>query len=94
MTSALRETLRRVTNRATDRILTKQFALTVAEGQNSVLLSAPVKSTCFARILTIVRCVTRLHVSNTRDLSRRFCVFFLISCVTDYTVYQDLLKAE
>ena len=50
MTSALRETLRRVAYRPTDKILAEQFTSAVSESQDLVLLFAAVEASCFAGV--------------------------------------------
>ena len=50
VTSALRETLRRVAYRATDKILSEQFTSAVSESQDLVLLFGAVEASCFAGI--------------------------------------------
>ena len=83
MTSALRETLRCVKHRATDKILAKRFAIAVEESRNLFLLSAAAVASCFARVWPL-RSV--LHGSMFCDLSRRFREDCGTSCVTVYTV--------
>ena len=48
VTSALRETLRRVAYCVTDKILAEQFTSAVEESGNLVLLFAAVEASCFA----------------------------------------------
>ena len=50
VTTALRETLRRVAYRTTDKILAEQLTSAVSESQNLVLLFAAVEASCFAGI--------------------------------------------
>ena len=58
MTSALRETLRRVTHRATDTILVEQFTSAVSESWNLVELIAAVEASGFAGIFRFTVCYT------------------------------------
>ena len=50
MTSALRETLRRVAYRVTDKILAEKFTSAVSESEDLVLLFAAVEASCFTGI--------------------------------------------
>jgi len=45
--------------------LCETVATAVAESWNLVLLSVTVEATCFANVLSVARCVTRLDVSLT-----------------------------
>jgi len=84
VTSALYETLGCLSYRVGDN-LCETVATAAGESWNLVLLSVAVEATCFANVLSVARCVTRLDVSLT---FREDCG---TSCVTDHTVYQDLV---
>ena len=56
VTSALRETLRRLTHRATDTSLEEQFTSAVSESWNLVLLFVAVEASCFAWIFRFTVC--------------------------------------
>ena len=60
MTSALRETLRRVGYRKTGKILARHFVTAVEESWNLVLLSVAVEANCFARFDHRTVCYTAL----------------------------------
>ena len=64
-------------------------ATAVGESWKLVLLSVTVEAICFPNVLSVTCCVTRPNVSY--NLSRRFLEDCETSCVTDYTVYQDLV---
>ena len=58
VTSALRETLRRVACHETNKVLARHFATAFEESWNLVLLPAGVKGTCFVRFdHCAVRCM-------------------------------------
>ena len=50
MTSTLRETLHRVTQRVTEKILAEQFLSAVSKSLDFVLLFAAIEGSCFAGI--------------------------------------------
>ena len=54
----------------------------LGERWNLVLISVTVQATCFAIVLSVTRCVTRLNVSLTCRATIEK------DCGTDYTVYQ------
>ena len=64
-TSALHETLGRLSYRVTDRMYAKQLLQRLENVWNLVLLSVTVEATCFANVSSFARCVTRLDVSLT-----------------------------
>ena len=89
MTSASRETLRCVTHRTEDEILVRQFAPAVGESLNLFLLSVAVEASCFARVLTFVRCVTLFNVLLlVTPFSRRLCdkVRDRLHCIADFVM--------
>ena len=64
----------------------------VGESWNLVLLSVTVPVSCFANVLSVARCVTRLFVSLTcHAVFEKICGTI---CVTDYTVYQDFVGIQ